>query len=128
MNIRHTIFIFSFVFHWSVYGQNITGTVTDIMGKPLSGANIIWENHTKGTVTDETGAFIIEDIQDSIRILHISFVGFTTEKIDVRTIKHWEVQLIEDATLSEVNITAKGSATRFSDDVAKVEAVSYTHL
>ena len=128
MNIRLVVSVICIVFQWSVVGQNITGIVTDIMGKPLSGANIIWENHTKGTVTDENGAFTIEDIQDSTRILHISFVGFTTEKIDVRAIKHWEVQLIEDATLSEVKITAKGSATRFADDVAKVEVLGVREI
>jgi outer membrane receptor for ferrienterochelin and colicins len=128
MFVRIIVLFFLILSNGAAYSQYITGIVTDIMGKPLSGANIIWENHTKGTVTDENGAFTIEDIQDSIRILHISFVGFTTEKIDVRTIKHWEVQLIEDATLSEVNITSKSSATRFADDVAKVEVLGVREI
>lgn len=112
----------------TAFGQHITGIVTDIMGKPLVGANIKWENHPIGAVTTTDGTFEIQDIVDSTRILYISYVGFLTEKIIVKNITHWEVQLIEDATLQEVNITAKGSATRFANDVAKVEVLGVREI
>ena len=107
----------------SLNAQNITGIVTDIMGKPLTGANIIWEGTNIGAVTDSSGTFSIPDKLEGDRILKISYIGFNTELVNVRDIKHWEVQLIEEATLAEVNITAKGSATRFANDVAKVEVL-----
>jgi outer membrane receptor for ferrienterochelin and colicins len=128
MSCRFYISLFFVVFSCTLSAQPITGLVTDIMGKPLVGANVMWENQTIGTVTDEQGTFSIADISDSIRVLHISFVGYTTEKIKVGTIKHWEIQLIEDATLSEINVQAKGSATRFANDVAKVEVLGVREI
>ncbi|HRG41764.1 MAG TPA: carboxypeptidase-like regulatory domain-containing protein, partial [Saprospiraceae bacterium] len=128
MQVRFfSVIIFLLLFHVT-NAQTITGLVTDIMGKPLIGANVIWENTKSGTVTDSSGNFSIQDKLDGNRILKISYVGFTTERLDVKSIRHWEVQLIEDATLSEVNITAKGSATRFANDVAKVEVLGVREI
>lgn len=128
MIFRFVIFLVLILSHTTVFAQSITGNVTDIMGKPLVGAHIIWENQTSGTVTNEQGTFSIADISDSIRVLHISFVGYTTEKIKVGALKHWEVQLIEDATLTEIQVEAKGSATRFANDVAKVEVLGVREI
>jgi len=128
MTIRFFFSSFFIVLQWTMYAQNITGIVTDIMGKPLIGANIVWENSKVGAVTDSSGTFTIGDKLEGNRILKISYIGFTTEMVNVRDIAHWEVQLIEDATLDEVNITAKGSATRFADDVAKVEVLGVREI
>jgi len=128
MQVRFfSVIIFLLLFHIA-NAQTITGLVTDIMGKPLIGANVIWENTKSGTVTDSSGNFSIQDKLDGNRIIKISYVGFTTERLDVKSIRHWEIQLIEDATLSEVNITAKGSATRFANDVAKVEVLGVREI
>lgn len=128
MKFRLTIAFGLFLITHMAFGQFITGVVTDIMGKPLVGANISWEGTGKGTVTDANGTFSITDIPDSIRILKISYIGFMTEKLNVQAITHWKIQLMEDATLDEVNITAKGSATRFADDVAKVEVLGVREI
>lgn len=118
-----SVLLFNFI-----YAQNITGKVTDITGKPLIGASVYWETKDIGTVTDENGFFSLNDISDSIRVLMISYVGFSTEKIKAGTIQHWNIQLMEDATLSEVTIAAKGSATRFDDGVAKVEVIGVREI
>lgn len=110
-----------------MFSQSITGIVTDITGKPLVGANIVYRDQAKGTITDENGQFSILQM-DSVHFLVISYIGFKSETIDVRTVKHWEVQLIEDATLHEVTIQAKGSATRFADDIAKVEVLGVREI
>ncbi|MBK8348091.1 MAG: carboxypeptidase-like regulatory domain-containing protein [Saprospiraceae bacterium] len=125
---RLHLLVFFIAFHTALIAQSITGVVTDIMGKPLVGANVIWEGTNLGTVTDSTGSFSIEDKQEGDRMLILSYIGFTTEKLDVKAIKHWEVQLIEDVTLAEVNIIAKGSATRFAEDVAKVEVLGVREI
>ena len=38
-----------------LYGQSVTGVVTDDEGKPLVGANVVVEDTDKGGVTDNTG-------------------------------------------------------------------------
>lgn len=111
----------------SIFSQSITGVVTDITGKPLVGANIVWQHQAKGTITDVNGYFSIGQV-DSLHHLVISYIGFKPETIDVATVKHWEVQLIEDATLNEVTIQAKGSATRFAADIAKVEVLGVREI
>ncbi|MBK7788901.1 MAG: carboxypeptidase-like regulatory domain-containing protein [Saprospiraceae bacterium] len=67
----------------NINAQVITGKVTDITGKPLSGANIIWQNTNIGTSTNEAGEFSISDLSEGERTLLISFVGFSPEKIKV---------------------------------------------
>ena len=89
MQVRFfSVIIFLLLFHIA-NAQTITGLVTDIMGKPLIGANVIWENTKSGTVTDSSGNFSIQDKLDGNRILKISYVGFTTERLDVKSISHW---------------------------------------
>lgn len=123
------VYLFVFIgLPMSAFAQSITGVITDIMGKPLIGANVMWENSNIGTVTDDNGNFSIPDKNTGERILKISYIGFTTEKLAVGNISHWEIQLIEDATLAEVNITAKGSATRFANEVAKVEVLGVCEI
>lgn len=108
--------------------QQITGRVTDITGKPLAGASVVWQNTNKGTFTNEAGEFDIADQLEGDRILLISFVGFSQEKVKVGKLTHWTVQLIEDATLAEVKIIAKGQATRFANEPAKVEVLGVREI
>lgn len=125
-----TLFIFYIVIMsiFSIRAQNITGKISDITGKALMGANVVWENTTIGTTTNEAGEFTIVDKTEGERVLVISFIGFRTEKIKVGLIKHWTVQLMEDAALVEVNITAKGQATRFANEPAKVEVLGVREI
>ncbi len=120
------VWVFFLPFH--LCAQQITGLVTDILGTPLAGTNVSWENTNIATVTNEEGAFSLDDFTGESRILLISYVGFKEEKVTVGSISHWKIQLIEDATLTEVNITAKGSATRFVNDVAKVEVLGVREI
>jgi hypothetical protein len=57
MKFRLTIAFGLFLITHMAFGQFVTGVVTDIMGKPLVGANITWEGTEKGTVTDANGTF-----------------------------------------------------------------------
>ncbi len=122
------VFVVIFCFQFSVaFSQSITGVVTDIMGKPLLQANIIWENSAKGTYTNEDGSFkLSKSNKDSI--LLISYVGFLSERINVKSLSHWEIQLMEDATLTDIVVTSKGQATRFLNDAAKVEVLGVREI
>lgn len=108
--------------------QVITGSVTNIFGDALPGATITWSGTTIGSTTDESGLFSIENKTEGRRTLVFSFVGFKTDSVTVGTITHWKVQLIEDNTLSTVDITAKSQATRFVDGVIKTEVVGTREL
>ncbi|HMS97765.1 MAG TPA: carboxypeptidase-like regulatory domain-containing protein, partial [Saprospiraceae bacterium] len=88
---RLVALLFSFLILINIDAQVITGKVTDITGKPLSGANIIWQNTNIGTSTNEAGEFSISDLSEGERTLLISFVGFSPEKIKVGKLKHWTI-------------------------------------
>ncbi len=58
----------------------IKGVVTDENGKPVSYVNILAEDGSAGTTSDENGQFEIA-VSDQSKILIFSCVGFETEKI-----------------------------------------------
>jgi len=105
------------------FGQDITGLLTTIEGDPLIGASVMWEDSDNGTITDENGRFEISDKGVENRTLIFSFVGFKPEKIKVGDLKHWEIMMIEDNTISGVEIVSKANATRYADQAAKVEII-----
>ena len=107
----------------SVFGQQITGLITSIDGQPLIGVNIVWENTQIGTISDENGQFTISDQGIENRVLQYSFIGFESDKINVGTIKHWEIMMIEDNTIIDIEISSKRNATRYEDSAAKIEVI-----
>lgn len=114
---------------------DIKGTITDIDGQPLSGANILEKGTTNGTLADFDGNFSIK-VTDSNAILVISYIGFTTKEIIVGDQNNISVILEESAAgLDEVVITALGisrekksltySAQEVSnDDLTKVKQIN----
>ncbi len=73
----------------------IKGRVTDEMGEPLPGVNIIVKGTTKGTVTDTDGKFRIE-LTPEEKILMFSSIGYHTQEIDVSNMTDLEVTLLTD--------------------------------
>lgn len=106
----------------------ITGSVTNIFGEPLVGANIQWQGTEIGSATDETGKFEIEDILCDNRVLVFSYLGFKSDSVKVGDLSHWDMQLIEDNTISTIDISAKSQATRFADGVIKAEVLGTREL
>ncbi|MDF1696088.1 MAG: carboxypeptidase-like regulatory domain-containing protein [Saprospiraceae bacterium] len=110
------------------FSQSITGKVTNIFGEPLAGANVKWKGQDTGTATDDTGTYEIPDIKGENRMLVFSYLGFKTDSIHVRDLLEWNIQLIEDNTLTTVDISAKKQATRFADGVIKAEVIGTREL
>jgi outer membrane receptor for ferrienterochelin and colicin len=124
----HIIFILTLLSFCQLNGQNITGTVTNIFGEPLTGATVQWKSSKSGVATDENGKFSIADKTTGERILVFSYLGFKTDEINAGSITDWKMQLIEDNTISTVDITAKSQATRFIDNVIKTEVLGTREL
>lgn len=63
---------------------SLKGTLTDdFNGEPLIGASIFVENLGKGTVTDLTGAFKLNNITNGKSTLVINYVGYETKRMEV---------------------------------------------
>lgn len=101
----------------------IEGKLTTIEGIPLVGANVVWQNTSVGTVTDAEGKFSITEEGITDRTLVFSYIGFNTEVLAVGELKYWEIQMIEDYTLVQVEVRSQSKATRYANEVAKVEVI-----
>ncbi len=90
------------------YDKIVTGTITSSEdGSLLPGVNVIVKGTARGTITDINGEFHIA--MDNHEQLVISFIGYTTEQLDIGNKAVVDVALGSDITeLSEVVVTAIG--------------------
>jgi TonB-linked SusC/RagA family outer membrane protein len=107
-------------------GTPVTGTVTDANGETLSGVNVVIQGTTTGVVTDANGKFSINAA--STDVLQFSFVGYTTQNIEVGNQTNLQVALDEDSgTIEEVVVVGYG-VQRKSNVTGAIAKVSGTTL
>lgn len=88
--------------------RTISGTVTSVEGDPLPGVNVVIKGTNTGAVSDAVGNFRLTVPQDA-NVLVFSFIGFTTQEVEIGGRTSINVQMAEDVTqLSEVVVTAIG--------------------
>ena len=76
--------IFLLLCQLSIAQTSIQGIITDAeTSLPLPGATVYLENTQKGTVSDQDGAFQINDIKQKVANLRITFVGFSSKNVSV---------------------------------------------
>ena len=69
-----------------LWSQNsIKGIVLDEIEAPVMGADIYIEQLHIGTISNENGAFELQNIPQGTHKLSISFVGFNTQNIELNT-------------------------------------------
>ena len=103
--------------------KNITGTIVDVNGDPVIGANIVVKGTTNGTITDIDGHFTIE--ADSKSVLNVSYIGYLTKEVAVGNQQNIRVVLLEDTkTLDEVVVIGYGTQKKadLTGSVANVSA------
>ena len=111
-----------------VKSQTITGTVTDELGDPIIGANVIEEGTTNGIMTDIDGKFSLSVSAGSK--IQVSYIGYITQDIKVGNKKTFAVVLKEDSqALEEIVVVGYGTqkkgvvtgsiATAKGDDIIK---------
>ncbi|HLT51424.1 MAG TPA: carboxypeptidase-like regulatory domain-containing protein, partial [Arenibacter sp.] len=88
-------------------GTPVTGVVTDNLGTPLPGVNVVEKGTTNGTSTDFDGNYTIN--VPSSATLVFSSLGFSTKEVVVGGQSAINVSMEEDAEqLGEVVVTALG--------------------
>ena len=111
--------VFSVSLAWAQ--QNIQGTVKDVMGEPITGANVVEKGTTNGMITDIDGRFSIQ-LNNTQSVLMVSFIGFTTQEFVPQA--NMEIVLHEDTqSLEEVVVVGYGTQKKVNMSGA-VEAVS----
>ena len=100
-------FIFILLLSVSALGfsqKTISGKVTDNLGEPLPGANILEKGTTTGVLSDFNGNYEITVSSDAA-ILIFSFLGFEAQEFSVTGKNRIDVELKESAeSLGEVTI------------------------
>jgi len=104
---------FLFIYHLSFSQNVVTGKVTDNKdGSPLQGVTVIAKGSNKVTQTRADGSFSIELVTKE-KVLTFSYVGFSTEEINVGNRKNISVALsTADRKLQEVIVVAYGTQTK----------------
>jgi TonB-linked SusC/RagA family outer membrane protein len=87
---------------------NVSGKVTDEADQPLPGVNILVKGTTIGIVTDVDGNYSIT-VPNENDILIFSYIGYTTQEIQVNGRTSINVSLVEDVqSLDEIVVVGYG--------------------
>lgn len=118
-----SILFFAMLFTVSLSAQRtVSGTITDVDGIPLIGANVLVEGTTTGTITDIDGNFSLQ-VPDNVTELLISYTGFATQRVDVTDSNSISISMVEGELIDEIVVVGYGSQKRtdVSGAIATVE-------
>lgn len=88
-------------------GRTITGTVTDMDGEPIIGANIRVKGTSTGVITDVDGNFSI--MVEPKSVLEVSYIGYLKQEIAIGNQDKLRIALKEDTkVLDEVVVIGYG--------------------
>jgi TonB-linked SusC/RagA family outer membrane protein len=91
---------------------NVTGTITDISGEPLSAVSIVVKGTNVGVVSNENGKYSVS-VSDKEAVLIFSLVGYATKEITVGNLTIIDVVLAEDvSTLDEIVVIGYGAVRK----------------
>ena len=84
-------------------GLSIRGKVTDMGGKPLSGASIAITGTYIGVYTDAEGTYVLSGLKGGSYVLQVSFIGYDmqTEEVKLQTDTVLNFTLAERAVRTE---------------------------
>ena len=87
--------------------NKVTGSIKDMAGEPIIGANVTIKGQSIGTITDIDGRFIINAPANAI--LRITYIGYIPQEIKVENKRELKIILQEDTeTLDEVVVVGYG--------------------
>jgi TonB-linked SusC/RagA family outer membrane protein len=87
--------------------RTVSGTITDVNGEALIGANVLVKGTSVGTITDIDGSYSLE-VPDGTTMLVISYTGYTTKEMDIANTSVADIVLSEGQLLDEIVVTGLG--------------------
>lgn len=94
--------------------KQITGTVTDAEGKPLTGVTITIKGTTLGSLSDASGKYILTNVPKDATLV-FSFIGMKTQEIPVGTLTTINVTMSElSINLDEIVVVGYGTQKKTS--------------
>ena len=87
--------------------STLQGTVvTDEDGEPVIGASVVIKGTTRGTVTNVSGAFTLQNVPTSAKLV-VSYIGLITQEVAVKSGITIRLK-VDNHQLDEVVVTALG--------------------
>ena len=88
--------------------KTVTGTVIDMTGEPVIGANVVINGTTQGVTTDIDGHFSLANVAEDAT-LHVTFIGYAAQDIAVKGKSQLSIMLQEEQDLlDEVVVVGYG--------------------
>ena len=107
--------------------KTIQGTVTDVNGMPIPGANIIEKGTNNGTQTDFDGKYTLQNVKVG-SVISMSFVGYESKEVTVSSNSIINVTIEEDSSeLDEVVVIGYGTVKK-SDLTGAVSSIKADDL
>lgn len=103
--------------------KQITGTVVDVEGNPIIGANVLQAGTTNGTITDVDGRFTLHVPVGKTVI--VSYIGFHSQTVTVGSSNDYRIVIKEDSeALDEVVVVGYGTQKKvnLTGSVATISA------
>ena len=101
----------------------ISGSIIDDENMPLPGATVLIKGTTIGTSTDFDGKFNLKIKKGDVLV--VSFVGYITQFITVKSIKDTYIKMVNDPNIDQVVITAMG-IKRKTDEITSSNQIVRT--
>lgn len=101
---------------------NVRGTIKDVTGEPIIGANILIKGTSNGTVTDYDGNYSLQAPADGV--LEVSYIGYNPQSISINNRTIINIVLEEDRELlDELVVIGYGSLSRkeLSSSIVQVD-------
>lgn len=103
-----TIFISMVYLVVSAQNRQITGTISDSMGEPIIGANVLVIGTANGVITNVEGYFSLPNVPPGAKI-QVSYIGYLTQTIIIGDQNNIRITLKEDAqALDEIVVVGYG--------------------
>ena len=96
--------LFLFACYGGLSAQSVSGKVVDEDGLGLIGATVLVKGEKKGTATDATGGFTLEDVADGT-VLMVSYTGYVGTEVTVDS-RNLTITLEQGQTLTDIVVTA----------------------
>ena len=102
---------------------NVSGTVTDQTGQPLTGVNILVKGTNQGTSTDIEGNFTLNDVDENA-ILIFSYIGYQTQEFPLNGRSAINVTLLENLQMLDEVVVIGYGVQRKSDITGSINSVN----
>ena len=106
----------------------VSGTVLDVTGTPIVGANVVVKGTTNGTITDMDGKFSL-DVEEGTTLV-VSYIGFASQEILIGNQTKISISLEEDSeALEEVIVVGYGvqKKVNMTGSVAAIDSESLSN-